>query len=93
MDVSLSPVAIGRRRSRAAALPANSHVPSQDVHKHNNNNNSMMMTTTLTIGSSSLSPYKIQAAGSWQVGGIMVSVFLYFLVVLVVCVLTSIHSR
>jgi hypothetical protein len=29
--------------------------------------------------------YKIEAAGSWWVGGIMVSVFLYVLVVLVVC--------
>ncbi len=78
MDVSSSPTAIGRRRSRAVTLPADSRVPSQDGHKHNINNDVMMMTTMMTIGSSSLSPYKIQAAGSWRVGGIMVSVFLYF---------------
>jgi hypothetical protein len=29
--------------------------------------------------------YKIEAAESWQVGGIMVSVSVYFFVVLVVC--------
>jgi hypothetical protein len=36
--------------------------------------------------------YKIEAAGSWWVGGIMVSVFLYVLVVLDMCAHIY-HSR
>ncbi len=45
-----------RRRSCAAAVPANSRVPSHDAHAHahKDDNNAMMMMTMMTTGSSSL---------------------------------------
>ncbi len=54
VDVSSSSAVIGRRRSQAVAMLANSGVPSHDVHMHNDDNNAMMMTMMMTIGLSSL---------------------------------------
>jgi hypothetical protein len=36
--------------------------------------------------------YKIEGAGSWRLGGIMVLVFLFFVVVMVVCAHIYFHS-
>ncbi len=52
----MSPVAIERKRSGAAAVPANSGVPSHDAHVHDNDNNVMMMMMMMTTELSALTP-------------------------------------